>query len=113
MMHVALALALLTFAVPCAPLGAAFGAASGAPLPLKNVFSGREAAAFTILDGKGMAKVLLTATAGVKEAALTVLVLEDGAQIAEHVHETSAELLYIEDGAIEMVIDGKALKAVK
>ncbi len=84
-----------------------------APLETKNVVSGRDSATYAILAGKGMAKILLTAATGSKEAALTILVLEDGAQLTEHVHENSAELLYIEDGAIEMVIDGKAVKAVK
>ncbi|MBI3557299.1 MAG: cupin domain-containing protein [Deltaproteobacteria bacterium] len=103
----------VAFTLPCMVYAAPAPASSSVSAQIRNVINGRETASSAILAGKGTAKVLLTVATGAKEAALSVLVLEDGAQIPEHVHVASAELLYIEDGAIEMVIDGKALKAVK
>lgn len=70
----------------------------------------REAPRHQIAEGKGSATLLLNASTGAKAASLTLLELGPGAGVPEHVHEASAEILYIEDGAAEMTVDGQKLK---
>jgi quercetin dioxygenase-like cupin family protein len=41
---------------------------------------------------------------------MTLLELNKGAGVPEHVHESSAEILYVEDGAVEMTLDGQKLR---
>jgi quercetin dioxygenase-like cupin family protein len=73
--------------------------------------STREAPRHLIANGKGAATLLLNASTGATAASLTLLELGQGASVPEHVHETSAELLYIEEGAVEMTLSGQKLRA--
>lgn len=63
-----------------------------------------------IADGKGGARILLdeSTAPGLKEAAMTELVMLPGATVPEHTHDTSAELLYILEGHGTMTLDGQA-----
>jgi quercetin dioxygenase-like cupin family protein len=72
--------------------------------------STREAPRYLIANGKGSATLLLNASTGATAASMTLMELGKGAAVPEHVHETSAELLYIEDGAAEMTVDGQKLR---
>jgi putative monooxygenase len=76
-----------------------------------TVVQGEAVPKYLIAAGKGSAQLLLNATNGSKEAALSLLTLAPGAEVAEHVHEASAELLYIERGAVQMTIDGRSFEA--
>jgi quercetin dioxygenase-like cupin family protein len=60
-------------------------------------------------EGKAGARILLdnTLVPGLKEAAMTELVMLPGAVVPEHSHDTSAELIYILAGHGTMVLDGK------
>lgn len=69
-----------------------------------------DAPTYVIAGGKGQATLLLNASHGAP-AALSVLELAPGAEVPEHVHEQSAEMLYVESGDVEMVIAGQRLKA--
>ena len=62
-----------------------------------------------IADGKGGARILLdqSTAPGLKEAAMTELLMLPGANVAEHTHDTSAELLYVLEGHGTMTLDGK------
>lgn len=72
--------------------------------------STREAPRHVIANGKGSATLLLNASTGATAASMTLLELGKGGTVPEHIHETSAEILYVEDGAAEMVVDGQKLK---
>jgi len=73
--------------------------------------SEREAPRHVIAQGKGSATLLHHAATGATAASMTLLVLDKGALVPEHVHEASAELLYIEEGAVEMTVNGQKLRA--
>ncbi len=62
-----------------------------------------------IAEGKAGARILLdeTTAPGLKEAAMTELVMLPGAVVPEHTHDASAELLYIIEGHATMTLDGK------
>jgi putative monooxygenase len=68
------------------------------------------AATFEILGGAGKATLLLNESSGSKEAALSVLTLSPGAEVPEHQHEKSAELLYVMEGELELTVAGRAEK---
>lgn len=72
--------------------------------------STKEAPRHLIANGKGSATLLLNASTGATAASMTLLELNQGAAVPEHVHETSAEILYIEEGAAQMTVDGKKLR---
>ncbi len=76
-----------------------------------QVVQGDKAEQYLIANGKGSARLLLNPQNGMKEAALTLLVLAPGAEVPEHVHESSAEILYVESGTVEMTIGGRPLTA--
>jgi putative monooxygenase len=82
------------------------------PAPRYRVAT-KEAPRHLIANGKGSATLLLNASTGATAASLTLLELGKGASVPEHVHETSAEILYIEDGAAEMTVDGQTLRVEK
>jgi quercetin dioxygenase-like cupin family protein len=65
-----------------------------------------EAPAYKIADGKGKVELFLHA-ANSTEAALSQITLQWGAVIPEHVHESSAEILFVEEGEVVMQIDGR------
>lgn len=73
------------------------------------VVDGDTAPAFRIADGKGVATMLLESG----EAALTRLDFEDGATVPPHVHETSAEILYVLEGRAEMTVAGEKVVVEK
>lgn len=65
--------------------------------------------AHPIAAGKGSAQILFGASSGSPDAALTLLVLQPGAEVPEHVHESSAELLHVLEGEAAMTLDGAPL----
>jgi quercetin dioxygenase-like cupin family protein len=73
--------------------------------------SSKEAPRHLIANGKGSATLLLNASTGATAASMTLLELGKGATVPEHVHETSVEILYIEEGAVEMTLNGQKLRA--
>jgi quercetin dioxygenase-like cupin family protein len=72
-----------------------------------------EAPRHIIAGGKGRATLLLNPTTGATAASVTLLELQPGAEVPEHTHETSAEILYIEEGAAEMTVSGETLRVGK
>lgn len=92
---------------------AAAGAAVAAPrlAAVTYAVDGSKAPVHLIAEGKGTARLLLTPATGATAASLTQLTLAPGAEVPEHVHEDSVEILYIEEGSAEFTVDGKALKA--
>ena len=84
-------------------------AAEPAATPQYRV-SSKEAPRHLIANGKGSATLLLNASTGATAASMTLLELGKGAGVPEHVHESSAEILYIEDGAAEMTVSGQKLR---
>lgn len=88
-----------------------FCAVLAAGTPIQHLVGPAQGARYAIAQGKGSAELLLNATTGAKEAALNVLRLGPGAQVPEHVHETSAELLYVLRGQVRMSIAGSTLTA--
>jgi quercetin dioxygenase-like cupin family protein len=77
------------------------------------VTDGDTAPSYRIAAGKGTATLLLGPANGTPEAALDVLTFEDGAAVPPHVHDASAELLYVLEGRVEMVIGGQVVVAEK
>jgi putative monooxygenase len=65
-----------------------------------------------IANGKGGARILLdeATVPGLKEAAMTELVMLPGAAVPEHVHDRSAELLYILSGRGTMTLGDQTLQ---
>jgi putative monooxygenase len=93
-------------------LAALSWAAEPGALPRYRV-STQDAPRHVIANGKGTATLLLNGTTGATAASMTLLELNKGATVPEHVHETSAELLYIEEGASEMTVEGQKLRVEK
>ncbi|MEW6057239.1 MAG: cupin domain-containing protein [Bdellovibrionota bacterium] len=77
----------------------------------KWVVPQKDAPHYEILGGKGSARLYLNESTGSKIASLSTLTLFASAQVAEHVHEQSAEILYIESGHVEMKIGREKIKA--
>ncbi|WP_164012552.1 cupin domain-containing protein [Pyxidicoccus trucidator] len=98
---------------PSAKPGATAPPAPSAAKPVRIVVPTAEAPRHIIAGGKGRATLLLNPTTGATAASVTLLELQPGAEVPEHVHETSAEILYIEEGATEMVVAGETLRAGK
>src|SRR5215831_2795583 len=99
MLHAAFVSLLLAFgtAKPTVPVRAAMIDRASQPVHL-------------IAEGKGGARVLLdeTTAPGLKEAAMTELVMLPGAAVPEYTHDSSSELLYILEGHATMTVDGQA-----
>lgn len=90
-------------------------ATAPATVPPRGVIVERESQpVFLLGEGKAGARLLLdeTIAPGLKEAAMSELVMLPGASVPEHVHDTSAELLYILEGHGTMTLDGQT-KPVK
>src|SRR5260221_12267007 len=98
------ALPLLALASACAH------AVSAAPVP-GFVFRGTDGPMFKLPDGRGTVRLLLNATNGSREGAVDVLTLSPGSVVADHGHDGSAEIIYIEAGAMEVTIGGARLAA--
>lgn len=77
--------------------------------PVRHVVSTAEAPAFRIAQGRGTAVLLLNADTGARAASLGVLELQAGTAMPEHTHPESVELLYVEQGEAEMVVEGRTL----
>jgi quercetin dioxygenase-like cupin family protein len=90
-------------------LAALSWAGEPAPAPRYRV-STKDAPRHLIANGKGTATLLLNASTGATAASMTLLELNTGAAVPEHVHESSAEILYIEQGAAEMTLNGQKLR---
>jgi putative monooxygenase len=91
-------------------LGVCAGCASQAPqVPVRHVVGAADAPAFRIARGQGTATLLLDASTGARAASLSVLELQGGASVPEHIHADSVEMLYIEQGEAEMTVEGQAL----
>jgi quercetin dioxygenase-like cupin family protein len=88
-------------------------AAEPAAAPVRYRVSTKEAPRHVIANGKGSATLLLNASTGATAASMTLLELGKGAGVPEHVHESSAEILYVEDGAAEMTVSGQKLRVEK
>jgi putative monooxygenase len=97
-----------------AVLGVAVLSQAGEPaVPVRYQVPAREAPRHLIANGKGSATLLLNASTGATAASMTLLELSKGTSVPEHVHETSAELLYLEEGAVEMTVNGQKMRAEK
>ncbi|QSQ22066.1 cupin domain-containing protein [Pyxidicoccus parkwayensis] len=72
-----------------------------------------EAPRHVIAGGKGRATLLLNPSTGATAASVTLLELQPGAEVPEHTHDTSAEILYIEQGTAEMTVSGEKLRVGK
>ncbi len=79
----------------------------------RYVVSTKEAPHYLLPKGQGSATLLLNASTGATAASMTLLELAKGAGAPEHVHETSAELLYVQEGAVEMIVEGQKMRAGK
>lgn len=82
-----------------------------ASVPVRGAMIERASQPVLIIgDGKAGARILLdeATVPGLKEAAMTELVMLPGASVPEHTHDASAELLYILEGHGTMVLDGQA-----
>ncbi|MCP3102769.1 cupin domain-containing protein [Myxococcus sp. K15C18031901] len=80
---------------------------------MRHRVSTTESPRHIIAGGKGRATLLLNPSTGATAASMTLLELQPGGEVPEHTHDTSAELLYIEDGAADMVVAGQALRVGK
>jgi len=69
-----------------------------------------EAPRHVIAGGKGRATLLLNPSTGATAASVTLLELQPGGEVPEHTHDASAEILYIQDGAADMVVSGQSLR---
>lgn len=88
-------------------LAGAFAGAGEETPTLKYVVHGAEAPAFEILEGKGTARLLLDVKTGAREAALSELVISPGGVVPVHVHERSAEYLYVLEGWAIFLVEGR------
>ena len=73
--------------------------------PAGGVFPGAQAPTYKIANGKGTATLLVDQKSA-KEASMAVLKFDAGAEVPEHAHDGSAEVLYVRTGKVEMVIGG-------
>jgi mannose-6-phosphate isomerase-like protein (cupin superfamily) len=91
----------------------ALSLASADPAPAKKgaVVSRDDKPAFVIAEGKSTAKILLDdqTVPGLSEAAMTDLHMGPGTVVPEHVHEGSAELLYVIEGEGTMTMAGQKM----
>ncbi|MCE9671596.1 cupin domain-containing protein [Myxococcus stipitatus] len=81
-----------------------------APSAVRYRVSTDEAPRHVIAGGKGRATLLLNPSTGATAASVTLLELQPGGEVPEHTHDTSAEILYIQDGAADMVVSGQSLR---
>ncbi|NMO18389.1 cupin domain-containing protein [Pyxidicoccus fallax] len=72
-----------------------------------------EAPRYIIAGGKGRATLLLNPSTGATAASMTLLELQSGGEVPEHVHDSSAEILYIQEGAAEMTVSGEKVRVGK
>ena len=70
-----------------------------------------EAPIHSIANGKVLAQLFFNETNHSNLGALSVLTLQPGASVPAHDHSQSAEILYILEGTMEMVIEGQTVSA--
>ncbi|GEN10792.1 hypothetical protein MFU01_58290 [Myxococcus fulvus] len=80
---------------------------------MRHRVTAAEAPRHIIANGKGRATLFLNESTGATAASLTLLELQPGGEVPEHTHESSAEILYIEDGAADMTVSGQTLRVSK
>ena len=97
------------FATAALVLGS--GLAVHAAPKVQNVVASDAAPTYLIAKGKGLAKLLLNASTGAKDVAVSILTFEAGATVPEHTHDSSSETLYVESGSVDMVIGGRPVHA--
>ena len=85
--------------------------ANAAPAAPQYVVARERAPIHLIAKEKGSAQLYVNAGTGAQDVAVSVLTLGPGAEVPEHAHEDASETLYIERGAIEMMIAGKKYTA--
>jgi putative monooxygenase len=103
----------LPFALALGP--ASSPAKKGAESPIQGAVIERESQpVHVIAEGKGGARILLdeTTAPGLKEAAMTELLMLPGTTVPEHLHERSAELIYVLEGRGKMTL-GERIVEVK
>lgn len=71
----------------------------------------REAPAYLIAKGNGVAQLYVNASTGANDVAVSTLTFAPGTNVPEHKHDGASETLYIERGGVEMTIGGKKLTA--
>jgi putative monooxygenase len=96
---------LLAVLAPCGVLGCAHPPTA----PVRHVVSSVDAPAYLLPGGQGTARLLVNAETGASAASLGILELRAGAGVPEHLHAHSVEMLYVEEGHVEMAIEGRAL----
>ncbi|NTX40899.1 cupin domain-containing protein [Myxococcus sp. CA033] len=87
-------------------------AAPGAK-PVRHRVTTAEAPRHIIAGGKGRATLFLNEGTGATAASLTLLELQPGGEVPEHTHDTSVEILYIEEGAADMTVSGQTMRVSK
>jgi quercetin dioxygenase-like cupin family protein len=97
-------------AKPASPPAATASRPASSAGPVRYRVPTSEAPRHIISGGKGRATLLLNPSTGATAASMTLLELQPGAEVPEHVHDTSAEILYIEQGAAEMTVSGEKLR---
>ena len=75
------------------------------------VVKGSEAPIHSIAGGKVLAQLFFNESNHSNLGALSVLTLQPGAAVPVHDHSTSAEILYILEGTMEMVVEGQTISA--
>lgn len=86
---------------------------AGAETPMNGAVIERDSQPVHVIgEGKAGARILLdqTLVPGLKEAAMTELVMLPGTTVPEHVHDRSAELLYILEGQGTMTLGDRTLR---
>lgn len=97
-------------ALGVALLGAAAQSWARGPVPMRYRVLAREASTHTIANGRGTATLMLHEATGATAASLTLVALRPGTLLPEHVHEKSAELLYIQEGVADLRVAGQKLR---
>ncbi|MFY2559014.1 cupin domain-containing protein [Corallococcus terminator] len=95
-------------AQPSSPTAATPGART-----VRHRVTAAEAPRHIIAGGKGRATLFLNEGTGATAASLTLLELQPGGEVPEHTHDTSVEILYIEEGAADMTVSGQTLRVSK
>ena len=75
------------------------------------VVKGSEAPIHSIAGGKVLAQLFFNETNQSNLGALSVLTLQPGAAVPMHNHPNSAEILYVLEGKMDMVINGTEISA--
>jgi quercetin dioxygenase-like cupin family protein len=101
---------LVLTALGVALLGAAAQTWARGPGPLRYRVLAREGTTHTIAHGRGTATLMLHEGTGATAASLTLVALRPGTMLPEHVHEKSAEMLYIQEGVADLRVAGQKLR---